>query len=185
MNNNEKQQNSNKDNTPKMPKRPKMNVYWIYGAIALLFIGMQFFGSMGSSLKETTWKDFKSNMLEPKDVEKVVVVNKEKVEVYIKPGKLGTGKYQEFNNDGFSSGPHYYFTIGSVEYFEKQMDEAQKDFSEEENNYNPPMWFMTIFVLLLFASLTYFASLTAILARIGVGRSKSGNSSSTFCMNTL
>jgi AFG3 family protein len=131
MNNTENKANKD-NNSPKLPKKPKMNVYWIYGAIAVLFIGMQFFGSMGGSLKETTWKDFKNNMLLPKDVAKVVVVNKEKVEVYIKPDKIGTGKYQEFSNEGFSSGPQYFFTIGSVDYFEQQMNEAQKDFSLED-----------------------------------------------------
>jgi AFG3 family protein len=127
-----KENQTNKDNSNKSPKKPKMNVYWIYGAIALLFIGMQFFGSMGGSVKETTWKDFKNNMLLQKDVAKIVVVNKEKVEVHIKPGKLGTGKYQEFSNEGITSGPHFYFTIGSVDYFEEQMHEAQKDFSIED-----------------------------------------------------
>jgi AFG3 family protein len=127
-----KENQTNKDNSNKSPKKPKMNVYWIYGAIALLFIGMQFFGSMGGSVKETTWKDFKNNMLLQKDVAKIVVVNKEKVEVHIKSGKLGTGKYQEFSNEGITSGPHFYFTIGSVDYFEEQMHEAQKDFSIED-----------------------------------------------------
>jgi len=131
MNNTENKTNKD-NNSPKMPKKPKMNVYWIYGAIAVLFIGMQFFGSMGGNVKETTWKDFKNNMLQPKDVAKIVVVNKEKVEVYIKPDKIGTGKYQEFSNEGFNSGPQYFFTIGSVDYFEQQMDEAQKDFSMED-----------------------------------------------------
>ena len=131
MNNTENKTNKD-NNSPKMPKKPKMNVYWIYGAIAVLFIGMQFFGSMGGNVKETTWKDFKNNMLQPKDVAKIVVVNKEKVEVYIKSDKIGTGKYQEFSNEGFNSGPQYFFTIGSVDYFEQQMDEAQKDFSMED-----------------------------------------------------
>src|SRR6056297_533599 len=129
--NNQQRQQQN-DNSNKTPKRPKFNVYWIYGAILLLFIGMQFFSSMGNGAREITWKDFKNNMLQQHHVERLVVVNKQKVEVYIKPGELGRGRYKEFSEGGFSSGPQYYFTIGSVEYFEKQMDEAQQDFSEEQ-----------------------------------------------------
>lgn len=130
---NQEDQNTQKNNQqPNNPKKPKFNVFWIYGAILLFFIGIQLFSSFGSSVEEITWKDFKNNMLLQQDVEKLVVVNKQKVEVHIKQEALGRGRYKEFSSDGFSSGPHYYFTIGSVEYFEKQMDEAQKDFSEKE-----------------------------------------------------
>ncbi len=127
-----KQQRNQNDDSNNTPQRPKFNVYWIYGAILLLFIGMQFFSSLGNGAREITWKDFKNNMLQKHHVERLVVVNKQRVEVYIKPGELGKGRYKEFSEGGFSSGPQYYFTIGSVEYFEKQMDEAQKGFSEEQ-----------------------------------------------------
>src|SRR6056297_607689 len=123
----EEKQNTKKSNQQKPPKKPQFNIYWIYGAIALLIIGMQFFSGFGSNVKETTWKDFKNNMLTQHDVERIVVVNKQKVEVYIKRSSLGSGRYQEFSKEAFNSGPHYYFTIGSVEYFEKQMDEAQQN----------------------------------------------------------
>lgn len=113
-------------------KLPQFNIYWIYGAIALLFIGMQFIGNIGSDAKEATWKEFKNEMLLQKAVEKIVVVNKQKVEVHIKRDRLGSGRYQDFTTDGFSSGPHYFFTIGSVEHFEKQMAEAQQNFLEDE-----------------------------------------------------
>ncbi len=128
----EEKQNTKKNNQQKMPKKPQFNIYWIYGAIALLIIGMQFFSGFGSNAKEITWKDFKNNMLTQHDVERIVVVNKQKVEVFIKRSELGSGRYQEFSKEAFNSGPHYYFTIGSVEYFEKQMDEAQQNFTEEQ-----------------------------------------------------
>eukprot|EP01156_Anaeramoeba_ignava_P014144 Anaeramoba_ignava/a608344_15.p1 GENE.a608344_15~~a608344_15.p1 ORF type:complete len:678 (-),score=83.40 a608344_15:68-2101(-) len=124
--------NMNKDSKQESPKKPKLNIYWVYGAIILLIIGMQFFGSWGNSAKEITWKEFKNNMLSTFDVEQVIVVNKQKVEVYIKPDKLGQGRYAEFSADGFSAGPQYFFTIGSIEYFEKQMEDAQQDFPESD-----------------------------------------------------
>lgn len=34
----------NKDKKPEL-KKPKFSAYWIYGAIFLVFIGIQFFGS--------------------------------------------------------------------------------------------------------------------------------------------
>jgi cell division protease FtsH len=129
MEKNKKAEEKHSSNTP---QKPKFNIYWIYGAIALLILGMQFFGSFGSSAVETTWKEFKNEMLENHDVRKVNVVNKQRVEVFIKRDKLGTGNYQNFTAEGLSTGPQYYFTIGSVEYFQKQLDEAQANFSEDQ-----------------------------------------------------
>ncbi len=70
-----------------LPKGPKFNFYWVYGLIALGLIALQFFGSDNSS-KETTWEKFNQEMLQANDVDKLVVVNKEIVEVYIKPERL-------------------------------------------------------------------------------------------------
>ena len=37
------------DNKKPELKKPKFNSYWIYGAIIVLFIGIQIFGGMGFS----------------------------------------------------------------------------------------------------------------------------------------
>ena len=78
--------------------------------------------------------DFKNNMLSKGDVEKVIVVNKETVEVYIKPSKIGTGRYIDNTSGGFfkQQKPNFLFKIGSVESFEKQMAEAQEGIPETE-----------------------------------------------------
>lgn len=143
-NSEEKDQKSqqNKKNDPnqdsdkkgnKTPK-PKFSIYWVYGIIALLFIGIQML-NLGGNLIEITWSRFESEMLSNHDVEKVVVVNKERAEVYIKPDKLHQEQYSDIRDQSFGpdkQGPHYYFHIGSVETFVNQLEEAQEDFSEEE-----------------------------------------------------
>ena len=123
-----KEFNKKKDNQQK----PKVNIYWIYGAIAVILIGMQFFNSYGTTAQETTWSKFKNVMLHNGDVEKITVVNKQKVEVFIKQSKLGSGAYAEFSKSTLSNNPQYYFTIGSVEYFENQLKDAQKDVPETD-----------------------------------------------------
>jgi len=67
--------------------RPKFNSYWIIGIILLVMIGFQFIGS-GGSLKEIDSNRF-FQILRKGDIEKLVIVNKEKVEVYIKHQMLG------------------------------------------------------------------------------------------------
>ncbi len=122
---------SGKGNSP----RPKFNVYWIYGIIGLAIIGTYFL-NLGSGAEEITRQRFEKEMLQSHDVEKIVIVNKERVEVYIKPDKLASGKYKNQDGKGFAplpkSGPQFFFTIGSVEVFEQQLQEAMRNFPDEE-----------------------------------------------------
>ncbi len=115
--------------------RPKFNVYWIYGIIGLAIIGTYFL-NLGSGVEEITRQRFEKEMLQSYDVEKIIIVNKERVEVYIKPDKLASGKYKDQEGKGFSpmakSGPQFYFTIGSVEVFEQQLQVALQNFPEKE-----------------------------------------------------
>lgn len=129
----EKENKKPQDNKPN--NFPKFNIYWIYGLIAISFIGLQFL-DFGSNSKEITWTQFEKEMLRAHDVEKVVVVNREKAEVYIKADRFTSAKYDEYRPKGVSytatNGPQFYFNIGSVETFEKRMEEAQKDFDETQ-----------------------------------------------------
>lgn len=115
--------------------RPKFNVYWIYGIIGLAIIGTYFL-NLGSGVEEITRQRFEKEMLQSYDVQKIIIVNKERVEVYIKPDRLASGKYKEQESKGFSpmpkTGPQFYFTIGSVEVFEQQLQGAMQSFPEEE-----------------------------------------------------
>ena len=122
---------SGKGNMP----RPKFNVYWIYGIIGLAIIGTYFL-NLGSGVEEITRQRFEKEMLQSYDVVKIIIVNKERVEVYIKPDRLASGKYKDQEGKGFSpipkTGPQFYFTIGSVEVFEQQLQGAMQNFPEEE-----------------------------------------------------
>ena len=116
-------------------KRPKFNLYWIYGIIALAFIGIQIFGT-GSKPLEINFQQFERDMLTDGDIEKVEVVNREIARIYIKQDRLHLPKYEELFDRGFASaarsGPHYFFTIGSVELFEQRLREAQEDVEQRD-----------------------------------------------------
>lgn len=104
-------------------------ISWIYFIVIgfLLFeISYSFFKSRPEEISST---EFRQEMLANHDIEKIVVVNKESAEVFIKKSKLGQGKYSEFK--GAPPGPHYIVSIGSLEKFEDQIEEAQKGQSDQ------------------------------------------------------
>jgi AFG3 family protein len=75
------------------------------------------------------------------DIEKVVVVNEEQAEIYIKPDSLKSGRYPEFENKR-SFGlqppkPQFYHTFGTVELFQEFFTAAQDKagYTEDERIY--------------------------------------------------
>lgn len=107
--------------------KPKFNIYWIYILIGLSFFAIQYL-SMSSKPLKTTFTAFEKMMLD-NDVKRVVLINnQQKVEIYIKDEKLKDPKYKALDDNSFmnsvsKSGPHYVFTIGTTDGFEKQMKE--------------------------------------------------------------
>lgn len=116
--------------TPNQRKGPKFNIYWIYGIILLAIFGVQIFGSnLNSNIKEYSFQDFRQNYLDKGKVDHMIVVNKDYVEVYLKPGTtLGDQQPSAnktpslINND---KSPAFTFKIGSVEQFENDMNLAE------------------------------------------------------------
>lgn len=136
------QMNTKDNNAPVSPDTPRtppqgkrFRWWWMYFLLLLLLLYPAFFNIYPTG-KEITWQQFEKEMLVRGAVEKIVVINNEKAEVYIrkelandpafnkvlKPSKEGT----------ISSGPHYYFNIGSVETFEKKMEVAEKTLASTE-----------------------------------------------------
>ena len=116
-------------------KKNSTTTSWFYFALLLLLLLFVFLPVKSEMTTEISWQDFKKKMLEAGDVSKIVVVNKERAEVYIKMDSLRKEKYKDVANKYFGAkneGPHYYFSIGSVEVFERQMEAAQKDWMDEK-----------------------------------------------------
>ncbi|MGE5394697.1 MAG: ATP-dependent zinc metalloprotease FtsH [Candidatus Saccharibacteria bacterium] len=112
-------------------RAPKFNPYWIYGIIIISFLAIQWY-TLGAGPVETNWKDVKTNMIANNDIDKIIVVNEKEAQVYLK--KESYPKYKDKLNKGYNApaeaGPHYYFTIGSVDSFEKNLQEVQGNSSE-------------------------------------------------------
>lgn len=113
--------NNNKNNQPKK----KFNFLWIYGILAVIFIGSTIFG--GPKTAEEIDKGKLITLLRDKDVEKIDLVNGEIAEIYL--NENGLNKY--FPNDksgGLSLSPNYTLRIASVERFEQDLEAAQEGF---------------------------------------------------------
>jgi len=132
--NRQNNQGSDNNNNEKKPF-PKFNIYWVYALIAIFFIALNFM-NLGGSAKEITWQEFQRKMLKNNDVEKIVVINKQKAEVYLKQEALNQQRYDELFEDGMFSvpkeGPHFFFTIGSIEMLEQRLSDAQDNMPEGE-----------------------------------------------------
>lgn len=98
---------------PGDPKK-RFNFYWIYAAIALIFIAIQVIGSFGNSLARTSFGDF-TEMLEREDVKEVRIINEKQVQIYLKAEALeNTEAYKDLQDrpiGGYNNGPHYQFEM--------------------------------------------------------------------------
>lgn len=127
MADNKKNSGKKLTNPGKPNKKGKFNLYWIY-AIMFLLIFIIYFSDWGGGATKTDWPQLKE-MLVDGDVEKIVVVNKDKAEIFIKEDILNEkDKYEDVRPTGLSSGgPQYYYNISSAESFEDKLSEAQED----------------------------------------------------------
>ncbi|HEY9221556.1 MAG TPA: ATP-dependent zinc metalloprotease FtsH [Lutibacter sp.] len=134
--NHKKEENSEKSfpkdkNPMTLPEGSKP--YWLY-FLFLFLILFSIFNWTATKPNEISWLTFEKTMLSAHDVAKIVVVNKEFAEIYIKEDRLKSPKYSTVSKGNFMSklGPHYAIQIGSVESFESKLQQAQQNFLPEE-----------------------------------------------------
>ncbi|PQB03775.1 ATP-dependent zinc metalloprotease FtsH [Aureitalea marina] len=119
------------DNKKPDLKKPRFNAYWIYAAIILVFLGLQFFGgSSWTQPAQTTQAEFQQ-YLRDGDVEKIEIVNKKLAKVYLTPEarlkevharKKGSSLLEPGPND-----PYYQFEFGDLQNFENSIYQIKED----------------------------------------------------------
>ena len=117
----------------KKPTSPKFNIYWLYGAIVFVLLGMSLFGGSDSlhPISKTNISNFEK-YLNAGDVSEVIVIrNKSSVRVTLKQDALGKSDHQGLASKNIfgqenTQGPHYQFEVGSLELFEKKLQEAEE-----------------------------------------------------------
>lgn len=139
--------------------QPKFSIYWIYAIVALAIIGLNFFYSGGSPV-ESNLQKVKTQMLPKGDVERLdIVSNDRRVDVYLKKDRIKN--YKKDLETGISSpsknGPHFYFSIGSPDEFQKNIEEFQKTLPAGNQAVitfnNKKDWTGDIFTFLLYTAL--------------------------------
>ena len=103
MNQQDNNRKSNPDNVPPKgddKKKPRFNIYWIYGIIFLTIIGWNFFRTVNSAGIETDQQKFYTMILQGDVVKMKTVGNKEIVRVFINKDSLITkaGFYRQVLN---------------------------------------------------------------------------------------
>ena len=108
--------------------RAKYFGYWWIGLLIILVLTWLVNWDTGTP-KKASWGEVKE-MLANGDINRIVLVNKETAEFYLKPEKLDDPKYKEIKENVAAKGPHYSYNITSPDSFERQVEEAQKDVAE-------------------------------------------------------
>src|SRR5210317_1845952 len=116
----------------KRPTPPKFNIYWIYGAVIFVLLGLSLFGGNDwQTMQKTNISNFE-NYLNAGDVSQVVVIrNKSSVHVTLTPEALNKSEHQSIKSKNIFGqenvrGPHYQFEVGSLELFEEKLEKAQE-----------------------------------------------------------
>ena len=133
--------------------------------------------------KEITWQEFRNSFLDKGLVEKLVVINQGRVKVYLHREAV---RQMHPESPAVHDGFFYVFTIGSVEAFERRMDEAQKELQIPPTERipvsftNETSWAGTLLsfgpTILLIAGLTWMSR------RAGGGSGMGGGSGGIFGM---
>lgn len=132
-NQNKKTSKPSKTGTPKLPSHKGKPILWFYIILSIILI-FSILSKYNNVSKEISWLDFDRDMLSNNDVEKIVVVNQSVAEIYIKQDRLSQAKYKDVETGYWktTSGPHYSIQLGSLESFEKKLEEAQKVIPKED-----------------------------------------------------
>lgn len=162
---------------------------WLYLLLVGLLIATFVIGNSAAP-KEITWKEFEADLLQKRAIEKINIVNNEVAEIFIKKELSDKPEFKEVMKvrftDAINPGPHYQLYVGSVDAFEKKLQEAQQEIPAQERisvNYikrtnwliNSLPWLFPILLLML--SVRYFT-------RLGSGSGTGGGSLFSFGKST-
>ncbi|KAK3044423.1 hypothetical protein LTS18_001323, partial [Coniosporium uncinatum] len=118
----------------------------------------------GENSREITWQEFRNTFLDKGLVEKIVILNHNRARVFLHRDQVAS-MYPE--SPAQHANFHYYFSIGSVEAFERRLDEAQRELDIPSSEripvaYQDEMpWFATLLsfgpTLLFIGAIMYFS----------------------------
>ncbi|MDT0688875.1 ATP-dependent zinc metalloprotease FtsH [Salegentibacter sp. F188] len=118
------------------PKKPKFSAYWIYAAIIIIFLGIQFFSGGGfnepAKITPTQFEEY----LKDGEVQKVVIVNNQKANIFLTEEAKQEEQHQsKTNEEMFAAGetPAYTFNLGSLEKFQNDVEDIEEEYNVSAN----------------------------------------------------
>jgi cell division protease FtsH len=130
------------NNKNKKTQNPKFNIYWIYGIVISILLGMSFFGgdSNFKNIGKTNISEFEKYLNEG-DIKEIIVINKNLAQISLKEDVLSKSEHQRVKSKNFLGqdnikGPHYQFEVGNLELFQRKLEKAEEkgiDFKYEFN----------------------------------------------------
>ncbi|CRG85746.1 AFG3 family protein [Talaromyces islandicus] len=161
--NDKKQKTNGKDqNGPKIHEFKFDPSNFIVASILSYFTYTMLFP--GEASRDITWQEFRSNFFDKGLVEKLTVLNRNRVRVDLIRDAVA-GEYPD--SPASQRNFHYYFTIGSVDSFERKLEEAHMELGIPSSQRIPVAyvdevpWFATALsfgpTLLLIGSVFYFS----------------------------
>ncbi|KAI0331965.1 ATP-dependent metallopeptidase Hfl [Cubamyces sp. BRFM 1775] len=163
--NNRRNQQGNQNNNPFNP-----NQLALLATTAAIFFALS--SSSYPSSREITWQEFRTAFLDKGLVDSLTVVNRTKVRVKLHSN--ATGAMYPTSPGG---GGEYFFSIGSVEAFERKLDEAQNELGIPSHERIPVYYHeevSTFNYLLSFGPTLLFAGIMIWLSRRAGGAGGSG-----------
>jgi cell division protease FtsH len=118
---------SNKDKKPNLSKF-KFNSYWIYGAVLVAIIAVQFFSSGDLASKSISKNKFEE-ILRDNDIKKIVVVNKDVAQLFLTEEALNKATHKKFTSSTFyrPGAAVYEYNFGDQRTFEESIAQAKTE----------------------------------------------------------
>ena len=150
MENNENRGLGNNSNHPNQPNQKpngkrRFNLMWIYAILAIVLIGVNFFGRGSRTPQEDIDQGKFIELLEKQQIQRIDLVNNKEAEVYL--NQKGLSEYfPEVTPDaeGTTTTPSYTFRIGDLGRFEEMVENVQKEKEIKEpvyiNNVERKSW---------------------------------------------
>jgi len=116
-------------------KEKKFSWWWMYIFILISLIITSII-SKRSTTTEITWQQFENEIIGKRVIEKIIVINGERADVYIdsqsSETKITKQPIKQLNTPSKNRIPNYTFTIGSLESFERKLETLEKNKSPAE-----------------------------------------------------
>ncbi|MCM4153858.1 ATP-dependent metallopeptidase FtsH/Yme1/Tma family protein [Arenibacter sp. N53] len=114
------------------PKKPKFNTWWIYGVIAILLIGFQFFGSGNFANTKKASTSELQEYLRNGDIRKILVItNTRQAKIFLTEEALKKEVHKDVSDQPFSltatATPQYIVNYGDQQNFENEINEIKKE----------------------------------------------------------